>query len=390
MPDIVGNFGSMDEAVRYFRDKKNIPTRRWDELLHGMNAPAFTIAGATEEAFLADMHKAVAAAIEKGETLEDFRQRFDDIIRRQGWKMSGAEKADNAGYRAWRTSVIYHTNVRTAYMAGRWETLKHFPYLKYKHNTVNNPRKDHQEWDGLIIATDDPWWETHYPPNGWGCRCTVIGISKQRLGTQKPDAAPTPAMRDEKVPAEWRYNVGIAAFGRAIEKTATTDPRDWLPMDPYFPDHYDRPDIPFDAPTVPLAPRTDSIPEIRQRFRDLFGGDSVTFIDPTDAVMSVTQAMITHWAEKQGGFEGREAYLPLLREIIEDPYEIWVGFERHQRTGKVRIRRRYIKGLMVGKKKIGGVVLDSIPGEWVALTMFHGSPTGAKNLRTGRMTWFRK
>ena len=28
--------------------------------------------------------------------------------------------------------------------------------------------------DGIIKPVDDPFWNTNYPPNGWGCRCNVI------------------------------------------------------------------------------------------------------------------------------------------------------------------------------------------------------------------------
>ena len=54
------------------------------------------------------------------------------------------------------------------------------------------------KWDGLVLLADDPWWDTHYPPNGFGCSCYVEAISDLELkmsGKDGPDEAP---------PMEWR------------------------------------------------------------------------------------------------------------------------------------------------------------------------------------------
>jgi len=228
--EVRGSFRSFEAAERYFRRKVNIPSKRWDDLKHAEHASGFMIAGATKMAVLDDVCKAVDAAIAKGETLTDFRKRFAQIIQSKGWP-GGAGGDSEAGIR-WRTAVIYHTNLRTAYMAGRWETLKTFPYLRYLHNSIKNPREEHKAWDGKIIATNDPWWQTHYPPNGWGCRCTVSGVSEARLraqGKTAPDAAPGPGAGDP--PPEWAYHVGTGArslgaaeaFGQKVMKL----PPDW-------------------------------------------------------------------------------------------------------------------------------------------------------------------
>jgi len=209
MPELRGHFHSFKAAEEYFRRKVNIPSKRWDDLRHAEHASGFMIAGATKMAILDDVRKAVDAAISKGETLTDFRKRFAQIIQSKGWP-GGAGGDSEAGIR-WRTAVIYHTNLRTAYMAGRWETLKTFPYLQYQHNTLKNPREDHRAWDGKIIKTDDPWWETHYPPNGWGCRCTVTGVSKARLRALGKVADTAPGPDAGSVPPEWAYHVGRGA-----------------------------------------------------------------------------------------------------------------------------------------------------------------------------------
>lgn len=210
MPEIRGTFSSFPAAVEFFTRKLNLPTARWDDLWQAQHAKAFTVAGALRDDLLSDLREAVDAAITQGETLEDFRKRFDDIVTKHGWR--GWTGDESPARRAWRTSVIYHTNLRTSYQAGRWETLKTFPYLKYQHNSARNPREAHLAWDGLILAADDPWWQTHYPPNGWGCRCSVTGVSAARLrvaGKTGADEAPAPSAGDP--PPEWAYHVGTTA-----------------------------------------------------------------------------------------------------------------------------------------------------------------------------------
>lgn len=207
--EITGMFTSFAEAVAYFLRKHNVPTATWRDLHQGEHVRAFTVAGAMREDLLGDLRGAVQAAIDQGETLDDFRARFEDIVKKHGW--TGWTGEDTAGGRAWRTQVIYTTNLRTAYQAGRWDTLKTFEFLRYQHNAVVHPREQHVDWDGLILRRDDPWWHTHYPPNGWGCRCSVTGVSAARLAVKgwKVGTAPAPGKGDP--PPEWAYNVGEVA-----------------------------------------------------------------------------------------------------------------------------------------------------------------------------------
>ena len=205
------------EAVAFFRAKLNLTTARWDEIWQGEHAGAFTVAGAMRDAMLDDFRKAVDKAISQGTTLEDFRKDFDTIVARYGWSYNGS--------RNWRSEVIYKTNIRTAYMAGRWQQLTSpelrqlKPYLEYRHGDSRNPRLQHVAWDGLILAADDPWWQTHYPPNGWGCKCKVFAAGPrdlERAGKTGPDTAPEikidPATgAPVGIDKGWAYNVGQAA-----------------------------------------------------------------------------------------------------------------------------------------------------------------------------------
>ena len=34
-------------------------------------------------------------------------------------------------------------------------------------------RSEHLAWDAIILPIDHAFWQTHFPPNGWKCRCVV-------------------------------------------------------------------------------------------------------------------------------------------------------------------------------------------------------------------------
>jgi hypothetical protein len=70
------------------------------------------------------------------------------------------------------------------------------PFWQYVHGdsgTPRIPRPQHLAWDGLILRWDDPFWDTHFPPNDWLCSCGVHSLSRgdlRRLGKDGPDTAP--------------------------------------------------------------------------------------------------------------------------------------------------------------------------------------------------------
>jgi hypothetical protein len=82
-----------------------------------------------------------------------------------------------------RLKTIYDTNLRSAYQEGRWERSQastSHPYLMYRVGNSRHHRQEHLAWDGLILPKDDPWWNSHDPPNGWGCKCRVMAVSEDR------------------------------------------------------------------------------------------------------------------------------------------------------------------------------------------------------------------
>lgn len=169
--------------VDFLRAKLRLPTEHWTDIWQAAHDRAFVVAGATKADLLNDLHEAVIKAAEQGRGLEEFRKDFKAIVAKNGW--SGWTGQGTEAGEAWRTRVIYQTNMATSYAAGRWSQLKDpellsmRPYWKYHHlDGVLHPRPVHVSWHGLVLPHDHPFWQTHYPPNGWGCHCWVTAASQ--------------------------------------------------------------------------------------------------------------------------------------------------------------------------------------------------------------------
>ncbi len=224
-----------NEQIDFFRSKLNMPTQAWTDIWHDQHDRAFVVAGAAHADLVKDLRAAVDSAIADGTTLATFRKSFDDIVAKHGWSYKGG--------RNWRTQVIYSTNVRTSYAAGRYRQMKDIssrrPYWRYRHSHASDdPREQHLAWDGMILMHDDPWWDTNYPPGGWGCKCYVEALSArdlERLNKSGPDTAPPLKMRTVTVGAHgpsprvvevpegidpgWAY-----APGQSVYRAADVDP----------------------------------------------------------------------------------------------------------------------------------------------------------------------
>lgn len=231
----MSEYGSLPfaEQIEFLLGKVSIPTERWADVWRSAHDRAFMVAGAYQADLLADLRQAVTRAVAQGTTLREFRREFDVIVERRGWQFRGT--------RGWRTRVIYETNLRTSYAAGRHAQRKAIadrrPFWRYRHNdAVSHPRPLHLAWDGLILRHDDPWWAAHEPPNGWGCKCFVETLSERdmrRLRRDGPDAAPEDGTYEwvDKVTGEihtlprgidpgWDYSPGASQVQRIRDELA--------------------------------------------------------------------------------------------------------------------------------------------------------------------------
>ncbi|ALF02060.1 MULTISPECIES: phage head morphogenesis protein [Salipiger] len=216
-----------------------VPTSRWDDLRHAQHDRAFVVAGATKADLLADLAAAVDKAISEGTSLEEFRRDFRATVEKRGWH--GWTGEGTAAGEAWRTRVIYRTNMRTSYMAGRHAQLTegNFRFWIYFHGGSAEPRILHLAWNGIALPPGHPFWVKHFPPNEWGCSCYVSG-ARSEAGVRRLGGDPSKPLPDtwqeidprtgepEGVGKGWGYAPGASVTEELIrivrDKVATLPP----------------------------------------------------------------------------------------------------------------------------------------------------------------------
>lgn len=85
---------------------------------------------------------------------------------------------------------IAHVN-SVGYAINSWEKVMEnastMEYLTYQTAGDERVRIQHRAWDNITLRYDDKFWNTHYPPNGYRCRCQVIQDFEGELSKLTPD-----------------------------------------------------------------------------------------------------------------------------------------------------------------------------------------------------------
>lgn len=404
------------EAIDFFQQKIKLPSSGWTDIWQEQHSHAFVVAGATHDGLVADLYNAVAKAKEAVGYAE-FQKSFPEIVKKHGWAHNGAP--------GWRSKVIYDTNVTQSYNAGReqqMQAVKHLrPYGQYRHTSIEHPRLEHKAWDGLILPLDDPWWNTHTPQNGWGCKCKKYSLSRvdadrelKKAGKDSIDQAP-PIEWEEKVVGKngsnprtarvpkgidpgFAYNPGKAwlephTVPPLTEKLANLVPDQWP-----WPKGYKPP-----APPVPtpfsrnlLVDKATPSTQVVSDFLDIFEAtltESVVIADKSGSPLVIGSKMFIHgggsYSPAAGDDQfktvlddksGRKKYIYLLAQSILDPDEIWESWETIKKgsdAGKKFLVRHFMKSFVTadenGNERYMMSIFRKSKDGWDGVTTFQSS-----------------
>jgi len=389
------------EAIDFQKAKIKLPSADWTSLWQQQHSHAFVVAGAQSDALLEDLYNAIQDAKQNGGGYADFKTRFQDITTKHGWSYNGSP--------SWRSRIIYGTNIKQSYNAGRYvqmQAVKHLrPYWQYRHTSIEHPRLNHKAWDNLILPADDAWFDTHMPQNGWGCNCRIDSLShfeaKQEWESQGKagvDTAPE-IVYEERIVGKNGNNPHMVTVPQGIDPgfgynvgKAYLEPHTVPPLTGYDAVLKERgAEWPtgFKVPTMPTPTKIDGAailpadiqPELAVAdFLDVFGADMQTgsaFTDAAGSTLAITKALFQDgkgefkWLSSEKKLK-RLQYINLLAMTLIEPDEIWwVWVKDHHEKGRWRLKRRYLKAFEVdGTNEYAVSVFEWGRTGWTGSTAF--------------------
>ena len=192
------------EAIAYMKGRELAgETYHWTDLWREQHGRAFTVSRLARADLLEAMQQSLAKSVAGDMSRKDWINSAEKLLQNAGW-WGTREVADprtgeflKTRFDHARLQLIFDTNVRQAQAAGQWQRMlrnrRTHPYARYVSMDDGRVRPLHRSWHNVTLPLDDPWWQTHRPPNGWRCRCRVIGVTQQEYdegaAPERPGAA---------------------------------------------------------------------------------------------------------------------------------------------------------------------------------------------------------
>lgn len=379
-----------EKAIEYFKAKGFRITWDCHEMLESAHARAFTVAKVMRTDILQDIYGELTKALEQGQTFADWKKNLTPRLKAKGWwgEVVNEATGEIANVGPHRLRTIYETNIQTAYAVGQYqEDMKNTadrPWWMYVAVMDKRTRPAHAALNGLVFRYDDPFWDTHHFPNGFGCRCGKRCLTDARLeekikageaarrSTVGPNANATLSTVDKPLDREgkrmatvtsvktrglngqevamapdpgWNYNPGKAAPLWLERQRGEMRPS---PGQKTYADFGRRPAKKVPLEERPVAP--EKLPSIKEIGREAFLplarialgiADDKTWrmvkAEGKDQAV-IHMAQLDHTLIKA---DGRERYLPYIVPTLESPFETWLtryeGPEGREEFRKVHI-----------------------------------------------------
>lgn len=181
----VGLATPYDGALKFLEARLELSNKDVSKLAKKYGRDATTATGKIRGTLEEKVGKAMAEATRRQVTTREGTAMIRDAFKAAGVTPANSYTAEN----------IFRTQTQLAYSAGRWqanqdpaidEALWGYEYVTTGDDRV---REEHEKLDGIRRRKNDPFWKRYMPPNGWGCRCSVIEIFR---GDDEARSTPIP------------------------------------------------------------------------------------------------------------------------------------------------------------------------------------------------------
>lgn len=206
-----------EKAITYLKNKGYAISGDWWEVWQEAHGKGFTVAKAMQADILEDIRVMVQKGLDKGITLHQFQKELTPKLVSKGWwgkkEVDGREvQLGSPG----RLTTIYRTNMQTAFNAGRYkdqvENIEGRPYWMYVAVMDSLTRPSHGAMNGAVFKATDPFWNTHYPSNGFNCRCRVRALTEDQVKAKGLEVLDSTGKLSEK----------MVEVSKGVEKSVTT------------------------------------------------------------------------------------------------------------------------------------------------------------------------
>lgn len=197
------------EAIDYFRSKQVVTRKEFDELRVQSRAAAFTVGQVYEQEVLEGFKEEITRALENGTPQREVIKRFRSILDGAGHKQLGS----------FHLETIMRVNSQMAYGVGRRRALEEvaedLPFWQYSAVLDDRTRPSHAALDGLIYPADHPFWQEHFPPHDFNCRCAVTALTSipRRYNHNNPSGQAEIIYNKQGLPAKAEYGTAVYDLG---------------------------------------------------------------------------------------------------------------------------------------------------------------------------------
>ena len=178
------------EAMAFMDGRQlSAETYHWYDLWREEHQRAFTVSRLARGDLLEALQTSLAKSVAGDLSRRDWIKSTEQLLKNAGWWGTTEVTDPRTGellrtrFNHARLQLIFDTNVRQAAAAGQWQRLvrnqRTHPYARYVAMDDERTRPQHRAWHNVTLPLDDAWWATHRPPNGWRCRCRVIGVTQR-------------------------------------------------------------------------------------------------------------------------------------------------------------------------------------------------------------------